>query len=199
MVDLDAALGVLGYNPGEGPAGPSELRARYQRLVKIWHPDRFVNDADTAAYASSQLAAINNANALLRDALARGETPVRRHAATAPGPAHGTERPRPRRNGEHEVGDSPPPRAATPPRSSEPKREAGARAAERPKPETQAPQHRQEDIEDAVARGVTQGAVNIAATAAGGYMLAGCLVLVVKAIGWLLLILFVLGLSLCTK
>jgi hypothetical protein len=51
-------------------------------------------------------------------------------------------------------------------------------------------------IEEAVARGVERGAVNVVATAAEVYLVGGCMLMLVKAAGWVLLGLVVLVLVL---
>ncbi len=57
-----AALDVLelGSNAGE-----SEIREAYRVLVKVWHPDRFPNDAKLKAAAEEKLKALNAAHAFL--------------------------------------------------------------------------------------------------------------------------------------
>jgi formylglycine-generating enzyme required for sulfatase activity len=71
-MNVDEALGILGFAEGEGPSDIADVRARYQRLVKVWHPDRFVGDSETAGYASTQLAAINVAYGVVLNALESG-------------------------------------------------------------------------------------------------------------------------------
>jgi hypothetical protein len=52
-------------------------------------------------------------------------------------------------------------------------------------------------IEDAVARGVERGAENVVATAAGAYFLGGCMLMILKAAGWALLLLVFLVVTQC--
>jgi hypothetical protein len=54
-----------------------------------------------------------------------------------------------------------------------------------------------EALEEAIARGVERGAVNVVSTAAQVYVFGGCLLLLLKAIGWVLLGLVVLVLVKC--
>jgi len=46
----------------------------------------------------------------------------------------------------------------------------------------------EEEIEEAVARGVQRAVVETAGTAAGIYMVGGCMIVVLKALGWALLL-----------
>ncbi len=51
------------------PVGSSfeDVRRRYKKLVRKWHPDRFANDPDGQAEAERQLRAINVAYKVLED------------------------------------------------------------------------------------------------------------------------------------
>lgn len=65
------------------------MRATYRELVKVWHPDRFINDATLRAKADRRLQEINRAYAVLQD---RAEivdlTPeALRHPDVAPPPS----------------------------------------------------------------------------------------------------------------
>lgn len=51
-------LAVLELKAG---ASPLEVRTAYRRLVKVWHPDRFMGDADLSAHSTKRLAEINEA------------------------------------------------------------------------------------------------------------------------------------------
>jgi DnaJ domain len=46
---------------------PEQVRATYRELVKVWHPDRFANDAGLRAKADRRLQDINRAYAVLQD------------------------------------------------------------------------------------------------------------------------------------
>ena len=73
---------------------PEEVRATYRELVKVWHPDRFANDAGLRAKADRRLQEINRAYAVLQD---RAETV------------------------EPQRGPTPPPHVATPPQDATPR------------------------------------------------------------------------------
>jgi len=49
------------------------------------------------------------------------------------------------------------------------------------------PHPTEEEIEEAVARGVQRAVVETAGTAAGLYVMGGCMLVVLKALGWALL------------
>lgn len=84
-MDSQTAMSLLGFRQGERVTDAQDLKRRYQRLVTIWHPDRFHGDPETAKYASDQLAQINSAYALLRESLDRNtQTPVDSQETTAP-------------------------------------------------------------------------------------------------------------------
>jgi hypothetical protein len=91
---LQDALKTLGLKPA---ATPDEIRQAYRDLVKVWHPDRFGNDARLRAKAEEQLKRINAAFHTLESSGFR--SPAR---ATAPQPAWSeppaTSRPRPSRD-----------------------------------------------------------------------------------------------------
>jgi DnaJ domain len=80
---------------------PEQVRAAYRELVKVWHPDRFANDAGLRAKADRRLQEINRAYAVLQD-----------RADTADPPREAT--PRPEAQDRAETVETP--REATPPR-----------------------------------------------------------------------------------
>ncbi|HVO30768.1 MAG TPA: DnaJ domain-containing protein [bacterium] len=55
---LDHYRAVLGVARG---ASAEELKQSYRDLVKVWHPDRFLDDPRLAAKASEKLKEINEA------------------------------------------------------------------------------------------------------------------------------------------
>ena len=64
------ALEILALRPG---ANPSEIKEAYRDLVKVWHPDRFGNDARLREKAELQLKRINEAYRILQsDAAVEG-------------------------------------------------------------------------------------------------------------------------------
>jgi DnaJ domain len=69
-----------------------QVRAAYRELVKVWHPDRFVNDADLRAKADRRLRQINVAYAVLQDRAEPFETPREAtrppHLSTPPSQTH---------------------------------------------------------------------------------------------------------------
>jgi hypothetical protein len=54
---------------------PEQVRAAYRESVKVWHPDRFANDAGLRAKADRRLQEINCAYAVLQDRVEPVETP----------------------------------------------------------------------------------------------------------------------------
>jgi hypothetical protein len=80
---------------------PGQVRAVYRELVKVWHPDRFANDAGLRAKADRRLQEINRAYAVLQD----------RAEAAAP-PREAT----PRSEAQDRAETVKTPREATPPR-----------------------------------------------------------------------------------
>jgi len=56
-----------------------------------------------------------------------------------------------------------------------------------------------DDIEEAVARGIERGVGNVVTTVAEAYVIGGCLLLILKAIGFALMALAVMGLLVCGK
>jgi hypothetical protein len=50
------------------------------------------------------------------------------------------------------------------------------------------PHPTEEEIEEAVARGVQRAVVETAGAAAGAYVIGGCMLVILKAIGWALLV-----------
>ena len=65
MNDLRRAWAVLELKPG---SSFEALRAQYLKLVKRWHPDRFIKDPAGAAEATSHLQQINAAYRVLLEA-----------------------------------------------------------------------------------------------------------------------------------
>jgi hypothetical protein len=62
-----------------------ELRVAYRDLVKVWHPDRFVNDPRLQAKAAETFCRINEANETLRRYLATSrEQPLPRQQPSPP-------------------------------------------------------------------------------------------------------------------
>ena len=55
------------------------------------------------------------------------------------------------------------------------------------------------DIEDAVSRGIERGVGNVVTNIAEAYVIGGCFILILKAIGFALLGLVVLGFVVCGK
>ena len=73
MIDaLDRAYAIIGVPRG---AHTHDVRQQYKRLVRIWHPDRWMNDPIAHAEATSRLRLINDAYATLdrRPTGAQGE------------------------------------------------------------------------------------------------------------------------------
>ncbi|WP_169746932.1 DnaJ domain-containing protein [Edaphobacter aggregans] len=66
---MSEALDVLGLRPG---ASPAEIKEAYRDLVKVWHPDRFGNDARLREKAEDKLKQINDAYRLLQNAAGGG-------------------------------------------------------------------------------------------------------------------------------
>ncbi len=58
---------------------------------------------------------------------------------------------------------------------------------------------KEDDIEEAVARGVAQGVTNVVVTVAEGYLLGGCLLFLIKAAGFVLLGAILLGYLACHR
>ena len=56
------AYATIGVPPG---APAHELKLRYKRLVRQWHPDRWTNDPAGQAEATIRMRAINDAYARL--------------------------------------------------------------------------------------------------------------------------------------
>lgn len=57
-MDYSEALEILGLPP---TATPDEIKQAYRDLAKVWHPDRFGNDARLRAKAEETLKRINEA------------------------------------------------------------------------------------------------------------------------------------------
>ncbi len=57
------ALRVLSLRPG---ASPSEIKGAYRDLVKVWHPDRFGEDARLRQKAEEKLREVNEAYRVLQ-------------------------------------------------------------------------------------------------------------------------------------
>jgi DnaJ-class molecular chaperone len=47
-------------------ASPAEVKQAYRDLVKVWHPDRFIHDADLHRKAQEKMKALNDAYEHLR-------------------------------------------------------------------------------------------------------------------------------------
>jgi hypothetical protein len=62
--DLDQSYRALDLQPG---ASLEEVKASWRILVKVWHPDRFPDDAKLRVKAEEQLKLINAAYELLRE------------------------------------------------------------------------------------------------------------------------------------
>jgi len=56
--EMAHALAILGLRPG---ASEKEIKRRYRKLVKQWHPDQFANDPQGSAEATQRLRLINRA------------------------------------------------------------------------------------------------------------------------------------------
>lgn len=65
MNERDRYYKILGL---EATATPAEVKQAYRKLVKQWHPDRFVNRPQTLAKAQQEIKKINQAYAVLKDA-----------------------------------------------------------------------------------------------------------------------------------
>ena len=70
---LDECYRLLDLQPG---ASAEELKRAHRDLTKVWHPDRFGNDAALRRKAEEKLKAINEAYETI---LASGPGPYRRH------------------------------------------------------------------------------------------------------------------------
>jgi hypothetical protein len=62
--DLRRCRELLGVQPG---SSQEELKQAYHDLVKVWHPDRFPNDAGLRSRAETRLKEINEAYEALKD------------------------------------------------------------------------------------------------------------------------------------
>lgn len=63
LSDLDECHKILGLEPG---ASPDEVKQAYRDLAKVWHPDRFQNDARLQQKAQERFKEINQAYERLR-------------------------------------------------------------------------------------------------------------------------------------
>jgi hypothetical protein len=86
-VDVESALRELAFENGAFPRDEADLRLAHRRMVKVWHPDRFQNDPDLVAVATSRLAAINRAFDVLVVDLKRIDTAPDADARPKPEPA----------------------------------------------------------------------------------------------------------------
>jgi hypothetical protein len=84
LCDRCSALQVLELTPS---ATPSDVRAAYHMLVKVWHPDRFQSDAGLKQAANEKLKAINSAYLFLTSNGAKGARPRRKPAAQSEPPS----------------------------------------------------------------------------------------------------------------
>lgn len=64
-MNRDRYYKILGL---EATATPAEVKQAYRKLVKQWHPDRFVNRPQMLAKAQQEIKKINQAYAILKDA-----------------------------------------------------------------------------------------------------------------------------------
>ena len=71
MKDRDRYYKILGL---EATATPAEVKQAYRKLVKQWHPDRFVDRPQMLAKAQQEIIKINQAYAILKDALPAPKT-----------------------------------------------------------------------------------------------------------------------------
>ena len=86
------AYATIGLRPG---ASARELKERYRKLTKTWHPDRWANDPVSQAEAAQRMRAINDAYATLHR-LQTAPTSSRVEAPAAPQAAeHRSPPPRP--------------------------------------------------------------------------------------------------------
>ena len=72
MTRLDAVR-ILGVAPA---AGEKEVQQAYRELVKVWHPDRFREDAALAAKADEKLKEINEAYRILKSSQRADAAPL---------------------------------------------------------------------------------------------------------------------------
>lgn len=66
MNERDRYYKILGL---EATATPAEVKQAYRKLAKKWHPDRFVNRPQMLAKAQQEIQKINQAYAVLKDAV----------------------------------------------------------------------------------------------------------------------------------
>jgi len=78
------ALQVLELTPS---AAPSDVRAAYYMLVKVWHPDRFQSDPALKQAANEKLLAINSAYRFLTSKSAKDTRPRTERAAPQNSPS----------------------------------------------------------------------------------------------------------------
>jgi hypothetical protein len=89
MRDIDRCYKILELEPG---ASSEELKRAYRDLVKVWHPDRFVDDPQLQQKALEKLKEINEAYARLQSAQpspqlkTRQPAPHSQRPGTAPRP-----------------------------------------------------------------------------------------------------------------
>ena len=63
--DPERAFAILGLRPG---CSPVEIKSRYKQLVKIWHPDRWAENATNEIEAAQRMRDINWAWQILQQA-----------------------------------------------------------------------------------------------------------------------------------
>ena len=70
------AYAVLGVSPS---SSNDDVARAYKALVKRWHPDQYINDAQGHAEASTQMREINRAFSLIQESRANSAPPAARN------------------------------------------------------------------------------------------------------------------------